>query len=172
MSEKSLCSQSLPLQLFFNPPLQPITCPLSWSTLVAHTGTVTNNINFIFLITKKGKISQKHAQMYLRPIMHCAMNMKIIVFKLNWVTLYWWEKKREAKTNNKERQKYKAKQTLRQEKKKKKERVADEQTDQRKHYLLYVIFILRNQVKASLVIMDGRLGWPLFRTMWFWLRWL
>ena len=76
-------------------------------------------------------------------------------------------KKREAKTNNKERQKYKAKQTLRQEKKKKKERVADEQTDQRKHYLLYVIFILRNQVKAPLVIMDGRLGWPLFRTMWF-----
>ena len=93
------------------------------------------------------------------------MNMNIIVFKLNWVTLYWWEKKKkEEKTNNKERQKYK--------KKKKKERVADELTDQMKHYLLYVIFILRNQVKAPLVIMDGRLGWPLFRTMWFWLRWL
>ena len=76
-------------------------------------------------------------------------------------------KKKEEKTNNKERQKYKAKQTLRQEKKKKKERVADELTDKRKHYLLYVIFILRNQVKAPLVIMDGRLGWPLFRTMWF-----
>ena len=55
------------------------------------------------------------------------MNMNIIVFKFNWVTLYWWEKKREEKTNNKERQKYKAKQTLRQ---KKKERVADELTDQ------------------------------------------
>ena len=75
-------------------------------------------------------------------------------------------KKREEKTNNKERQKYKAEQTLRQ-KKKKKERVADELTDQMKHYLLYVIFILRNQVKVPLVIMDGRLGWPLFRTMWF-----
>ena len=69
------------------------------------------------------------------------------------------KKKKEEKTNNKERQKYK--------KKKKKERVADELTDQLKHYLLYVIFILRNQVKAPLVIMDGRLGWPLFRTMWF-----
>ena len=69
------------------------------------------------------------------------------------------KKKKEEKTNNKERQKYK--------KKKKKERVADELTDQMKHYLLYVIFILRNQVKAPLVIMDGRLGWPLFRTMWF-----
>ena len=56
-----------------------------------------------------------------------------------------------------------AKQTLRQ----KKERVADELTDKMKHYLPYVIFILRNQVKAPLVIMDGRLGWPLFRTMWF-----
>ena len=65
-------------------------------------------------------------------------------------------KKREEKTNNKERQKYKAEQTLRQ--KKKKERVADELTDQMKHYLLYVIFILRNQVKVPLVIMDGRLG--------------
>ena len=118
MSEKCLCSQSLPLQLFFNPPLQPITCPLSWSTLVAHTGTVTNNINFIFLITKRGKISQKHAQMYLRSIIHCAMNMNIIVFKLSHIILV--RKKREEKTNNKERQKYKAKQTLRQEKKKKK----------------------------------------------------
>ena len=56
-----------------------------------------------------------------------------------------------------------AKQTLRQ----KKERVADELTDKMKHYLPYVIFILRNQVKAPLVIMHGRLGWPLFRTMWF-----
>ena len=62
------------------------------------------------------------------------MNMNIIVFKLNWVTLYWWEKKREEKTNNKEQQKYKAKQTLRQ--KEKKERVADELTDQMKHYYL------------------------------------
>ena len=106
MPEKSLCSHSLPLQLFFNPPLQPITCPQSWSTLVAHTSTVTNNTNFIFLITKRGKISQKHAQMFLRPIIHCAMNMNIIVFKLNWVTTYWWEKKGKKKTNNKERQKY------------------------------------------------------------------
>ena len=90
--------------------------------------------------------------------------------KLSHITLV--RKKREEKTNNKERQKHKAKQTLRQKKKKKKkkkkkERVVDELTDQMKHYLLYVIFILRNQVKAPLVIMDGRLGWPLFRTMWF-----
>ena len=99
------------------------------------------------------------------------MNMNIIVFKLNWVTIYWLENKREEKTNNKENQKYKAKQTLRQ-KKKEEERVADELTDQMKYYLLYVIFILRNQVKAPLVIMDGRLGWPLFRTMRFWVRWL
>ena len=45
------------------------------------------------------------------------MNMNIIVFKLNWVTIYWLENKREEKTNNKENQKYKAKQTLRQKKK-------------------------------------------------------
>lgn len=48
--------------------------------MVARTSTVTNDINVIFLVTKRGKISQKHAQMYLRPIIHCAMNMKIIVF--------------------------------------------------------------------------------------------
>ena len=52
-------------------------------------------MNFILLITKRGKISQKHAQMYLRPIIHCAMN--VIVFKLNWVTVYWWEKKGKKK---------------------------------------------------------------------------
>ena len=33
--------------------------------------------------------------MYLRPIIHCAMN--VIVFKLNWVTIYWWEKKGKKK---------------------------------------------------------------------------
>ena len=57
-------------------------------------------------------------------------------------------------------------------KQKKKNRVADELTDKMKHYLLYVTFILRNQVKAPPVIMDGRLGCPLFCTTWFWLRWL
>ena len=74
------------------------------------------------------------------------------------------QKKREKKQLTRNDKKYKAKQTLRQ---KKKERVVDELTDRMKYYLLYVIFILRNQVKAPLVIMDGRLGWPLFRTMWF-----
>ena len=55
-------------------------------------------------------------------------------------------------------------------KQKKKNRVADELTDKMKHYLLYVTFIFK--VKAPPVIMDGRLGCPLFCTTWFWLRWL
>ena len=149
-----------------------MTLSVTYQQKQSHTSNrsfVTNNINFIFLITKRGKISQKHAQMYLWPIIHCAMNMNIIVFKLNWVTLYWWEKEKGRKNKWQGKTKIQSKTNL---KTKKKECVADELTDQMKHYLLYVIFFLRNQVKAPLVIMDGRLGWPLFRTMWFWLRWL
>ena len=96
------------------------------------------------------------------------MDMNVIVFKLSWVTTYWWEKKGKKKqiTRNDKNTKQNKPQD------KKKERVADELTDQMKHYLLYVIFILKNQVKAPLVIMDERLGWHLLRTIWFWLRWL
>ena len=85
--------------------------------------------------------------------------------KLSHIILMRQKKRGGGKQLTRNDKKYKAKQTLRQ--KKKKERVADELTDRMKYHLLYVIFILRNQVKAPLVIMDGRLGWPLFRTMWF-----
>ena len=131
--------------------------------MVALTSTVTNNTSFIFLITKREKNLTKtctNVPSTNNTLRHGHEHNSFQI-KLSHNILV--RKKREEKTNNKERQKYKAEQTLRQ----KKERVADELTDQMKHYLLYVIFILRNQVKAPLVIMDERLGWHLLRTMWF-----
>ena len=89
--------------------------------------------------------------------------MNVILFKLSHNILV--SKMEEMKKKNQQTTtKIQSKTNLKTEEK---ERVADELTDQMKHYLLYVIFILRNQVKVPLVIMDGRLGWPLFRTMWF-----
>lgn len=86
--------------------------------MVALTSTVTNNTSFIFLITKRGKISQKHAQMYLRPNNTLRHGHEHNSFQIKLSHNILVRKKREEKTNNKERQKYKAEQTLRQKKKK------------------------------------------------------
>lgn len=88
--------------------------------------------------------------------------MNVILFKLSHNILV--SKMEEMKKKNQQTTtKIQSKTNLKTEEK---ERVADELTDQMKHFLIYVIFILRNQVKAT-VFMDGRLGCSVFRTMWF-----
>lgn len=88
--------------------------------------------------------------------------MNVILFKLSHNILV--SKMEEMKKKNQQTTtKIQSKTNLKTEEK---ERVADELTDQMKLFLIYVIFILRNQVKAP-VIMDGGLGCSVFRTMWF-----
>ena len=88
--------------------------------------------------------------------------MNVILFKLSHNILV--SKMEEMKKKNQQTTtKIQSKTNLKTEEK---ERVADELTDQMKHFLIYVIFILRNQVNAP-VTMDGRLGCSVFRTMWF-----
>ena len=88
--------------------------------------------------------------------------MNVILFKLSHNILV--SKMEEMKKKNQQTTtKIQSKTNLKTEEK---ERVADELTDQMKHFLIYVIFVLRNQVKPP-VIMDGRLGCSVFRTMWF-----
>ena len=87
--------------------------------------------------------------------------MNVIFFKLSHNILV--SKMEEMKKNRQTTTKIKCKKNLKTEEK---ERVADKLTDQMNNVLIYVIFILRNQVKAP-VIMDGRLGCSVFCTMWF-----